>query len=243
MTIAGDSDAAQLTGDVEFQLTDSTISFYYLATRALTRPSLIIQISASAGSSFDISYIAIVLIIMISLVVLYGLISCVRYCLQGRSAQVLTQFQSREWLEHANDRYENILGESSEGTYEIAANKFAQAACSICLVEFEDKCPIRKLICSHIFHKACIETWIKAKINAIPRCPMCNAELTHERPPGFVEEVRINVNPAPTNPNNGINVEAIGNNNVRNDAPPDASLNGQYVEVSHRSARPIQVNE
>ena len=57
----------------------------------------------------------------------------------------------------------------------------------MCLSKFEEGVIARKLLCNHLFHKECIEQWIKAKINEIPRCPMCNTTLTSERPPGYVE--------------------------------------------------------
>jgi len=171
-----------------------------------------IQIHVKDEDVVDFTYIAIVLIILVGLVILYGVISCIRFCCADDSApQIHTEFQSQDWLSRAPERYNKILSESPESVYDTINNKYEQTNCSICLGEFEKNCSIRKLVCSHIFHKNCIEAWIRTKIALIPRCPMCNVELTHERPAGFVEDHRnqpnappppANVNPAPAASNN-----------------------------------------
>ncbi|CAK9016360.1 RING-H2 finger protein ATL11 (RING-type E3 ubiquitin transferase ATL11) [Durusdinium trenchii] len=46
--------------------------------------------------------------------------------------------------------------------------------CSICLVDFTPNDVVRKLMpCGHIFHKGCIDMWIKRNLI----CPLCRADL------------------------------------------------------------------
>lgn len=53
--------------------------------------------------------------------------------------------------------------------------------CSICLedvppMEISNQQKIKHLDCAHLFHKACIEEWIKQK----PSCPLCRAPVEGE---------------------------------------------------------------
>jgi len=45
--------------------------------------------------------------------------------------------------------------------------------CSICLCEYEDKEPLVKLPCGHIYHNDCITSWTTNST----RCPLCNFDL------------------------------------------------------------------
>ena len=45
---------------------------------------------------------------------------------------------------------------------------YSTAKCMICLEGFEDKCELRRLDCLHIFHKDCIDNWLKEHGN----CPI-----------------------------------------------------------------------
>ncbi|XP_054797305.1 E3 ubiquitin-protein ligase At1g12760-like isoform X2 [Prosopis cineraria] len=54
------------------------------------------------------------------------------------------------------------------------------AACCICLTMYEDNDELRELACSHLFHKDCVDKWLK--INAL--CPLCKGEV------GEVEDAR-----------------------------------------------------
>ncbi len=200
LAISGDSGSPTdftYSGNTTIQLTDKSITFYYTSTVAYSSQAIHISVSSDADHTISLSYIAIVLIIMAGLVVSYGLIAIVRFCCCRRdSSSILTVFQSREWIEQSGARLGKILSESPEGFYQ-PGNRYSQATCSICLADFTPMCAIRVLICSHIFHKDCIESWIKAKIGVIPRCPMCNAELTRERPPGFVDAGNATALPPP----------------------------------------------
>ena len=49
--------------------------------------------------------------------------------------------------------------------------------CSICLESYDENCIIRKLNCSHIFHKDCIDPWL---LKESYKCPICrNDSLPH----------------------------------------------------------------
>eukprot|EP01062_Namystynia_karyoxenos_P061044 TRINITY_DN5294_c1_g2_i1.p2 TRINITY_DN5294_c1_g2~~TRINITY_DN5294_c1_g2_i1.p2 ORF type:complete len:444 (+),score=138.77 TRINITY_DN5294_c1_g2_i1:72-1334(+) len=38
-------------------------------------------------------------------------------------------------------------------------------------------CPVKTVSCGHMFHKSCLEDWLKGKVGAARRCPMCSKEL------------------------------------------------------------------
>ncbi|CAI5511163.1 unnamed protein product [Closterium sp. Naga37s-1] len=48
------------------------------------------------------------------------------------------------------------------------------AECCVCLVRYEDGCVLRELPCSHHFHAACIDKWLKSH----PTCPLCKRDIT-----------------------------------------------------------------
>jgi len=47
--------------------------------------------------------------------------------------------------------------------------------CSICLDEFQEKCKISELTCSHWFHYKCISKWLESGKHA--SCPVCRLDL------------------------------------------------------------------
>ncbi|KAI4337375.1 hypothetical protein L6164_015800 [Bauhinia variegata] len=47
------------------------------------------------------------------------------------------------------------------------------AVCCICLAKYENNEELRELPCSHLFHKVCVDKWLK--INAL--CPLCKNEV------------------------------------------------------------------
>jgi len=47
--------------------------------------------------------------------------------------------------------------------------------CSICIDDIERLQLWRKLDCSHVFHKKCIDTWFQRKLS----CPLCRVSLVH----------------------------------------------------------------
>lgn len=53
-------------------------------------------------------------------------------------------------------------------------NIFSSTMCSICLADFEDDEPIRKIgTCGHIFHPRCLLYWLVKEES----CPMCKISL------------------------------------------------------------------
>jgi len=46
-------------------------------------------------------------------------------------------------------------------------------SCSICLMDWEDDEEVAKLPCTHLFHRPCVETWLKEH----SVCPVCRYEL------------------------------------------------------------------
>ncbi|KAG0311274.1 hypothetical protein BGZ99_010283 [Dissophora globulifera] len=47
------------------------------------------------------------------------------------------------------------------------------AVCAICLCDYEDEEELRKLNCSHHFHKACVDEWLRLNRN----CPLCKRDI------------------------------------------------------------------
>ncbi len=240
--ITGDSGAANdftYSGNITIQLTDSSIKFYYSSSSSLASSAIIVSLSSNTETTISLSYIAIVLGVIVGLMVLYGTVSCIRFYCQRGGTRVATSFQSPVWLEQAGARLERILKESPEVVYEpgVTQNKFAQATCTICLGEFAAHCSIRVLVCSHIFHKDCIESWIRAKINLIPKCPMCNVELTAERPAGFHPEEQL--------PQNNVALQEAPLTQARNVQiiqPPQAQLPQQSQSQSViNDSRPVML--
>jgi len=56
-------------------------------------------------------------------------------------------------------------------------SEFKQTDCSICLEEFKEEENLVMFACKHIFHKKCIEDWVKANIQHSVKCPICNRVL------------------------------------------------------------------
>lgn len=52
-------------------------------------------------------------------------------------------------------------------------NKHKDKNCSICLEEYEKEDIIKQLECKHMFHKNCIEPWLKEYSH---KCPLCRNE-------------------------------------------------------------------
>ncbi|KAF9980715.1 hypothetical protein BGZ65_004764 [Modicella reniformis] len=55
----------------------------------------------------------------------------------------------------------------------LTLNDPQDAVCAICLCDYEDEEELRKMNCSHYFHKNCVDKWLKLNRN----CPLCNKNL------------------------------------------------------------------
>ena len=55
----------------------------------------------------------------------------------------------------------------------IVCNELPENNCSICLDEFKNEDILKKLNCSHIFHKDCLVPWI----NNNKSCPLCRTDI------------------------------------------------------------------
>lgn len=49
----------------------------------------------------------------------------------------------------------------------------SQTTCNICLEDFKDGQEMRKLHCSHVFHRECIDRWL----SQVASCPICKKEI------------------------------------------------------------------
>ncbi|KMT16888.1 hypothetical protein BVRB_2g043630 [Beta vulgaris subsp. vulgaris] len=68
------------------------------------------------------------------------------------------------------------VGESgvvAAGTEKERAISGEDAVCCICLAKYVNNDELRELTCSHLFHKECVDKWLK--INAL--CPLCKNEV------------------------------------------------------------------
>ena len=104
-----------------------------------------------------------------------GLYFLVKSC--KREGEVTSRYRVENEPSPAELVYQRVLESSPVSLYDQSLNIFAQAACPICLLPFTTGQRIRKTVCMHICHKACIESWIKAKANQVPTCPTCNLNL------------------------------------------------------------------
>ena len=57
--------------------------------------------------------------------------------------------------------------------------------CSICLLKYEDEDDIIVLKCTHIFHKECVNEWLKNNSN---KCPVCR-EVVSEGTPDYLQNI------------------------------------------------------
>ncbi|XP_058780953.1 E3 ubiquitin-protein ligase At1g12760-like [Vicia villosa] len=95
-------------------------------------------------------------------------------------------------------------GVVSGGTEKERMISGEDAVCCICIANYENNDELRELPCSHLFHKDCVDKWLK--INAL--CPLCKREVgRNETEPVIQEnasqqrgESRIENSPANTPP-------------------------------------------
>ena len=56
----------------------------------------------------------------------------------------------------------------------LLCNELPDDSCSICLDDFKTGDDIKKLNCTHIFHKECLEPWLNDNNR---NCPMCRSDI------------------------------------------------------------------
>ena len=57
-----------------------------------------------------------------------------------------------------------------------AVDDLKEQTCNICLEEFSLGQEMRKLDCSHCFHKGCVDRWLAT----VASCPVCKREISAE---------------------------------------------------------------
>jgi hypothetical protein len=61
--------------------------------------------------------------------------------------------------------------------YIVGENRFVNDRCLVCLFDFEQRDPIRKVMaCKHFFHRECLKMWL----NKDRSCPFCRQDLRWE---------------------------------------------------------------
>lgn len=131
-----------------------------------------IKAKQARSSSIILLCIALGLLSIAGAVLTFGLFKLFRYLWLTNS-----QHSGAKALQR---RCEEVLKESPVGLYDSRVDKFTQTVCSICLMAFVEDCAVRVLACSHVFHRECIEQWIKEKITQKAKCPNCNVELVRD---------------------------------------------------------------
>ena len=56
----------------------------------------------------------------------------------------------------------------------LLCEELPDESCSICLEDFKTGDEIKKLNCTHVFHKECLEPWLN---NNNRNCPMCRTDI------------------------------------------------------------------
>jgi len=168
---------------------ESVIKFYYMKIDTSNDDYLVIEIEVSDSIYTMMLYMALILIIVSALFLFYSTIILVKCCTDRRSPRIVDPFQSSAWLSQSAERYIRIMNNCPESKYNLNDTKYGELSCVICLAAYEENDIVRTLNCAHVFHKECIEQWIKAQINKLPKCPACKVPVTDERPLGYVEPV------------------------------------------------------
>jgi len=67
----------------------------------------------------------------------------------------------------------NQINKNKTLKYNKDNKEIQEISCSICLLNYEEGDELRKLICTHSFHKECIDNWFKSSST----CPICRTDL------------------------------------------------------------------
>lgn len=84
------------------------------------------------------------------------------------------KFKMKKNKKNSENNSANIDGGTvAAGTEKERVISGEDAVCCICLAKYENNDELRELPCSHLFHKDCVDKWLK--INAL--CPLCKSEV------------------------------------------------------------------
>ncbi len=165
-----------------------TLHFFYATVSPLGKYGSHIMVVGENPYSISVGPVPFILVIMAGLLLIYSVATCIRCCFSRSSSArgLVEEYERREWEKSAPKRMQDILKDCPPENFTEGAsnNKYTEKSCAVCLGEFKSDATIRRLTCSHIFHAKCIESWIQMKINEVPKCPVCNSELTDQKPPG-----------------------------------------------------------
>ncbi|XP_042754166.1 probable E3 ubiquitin-protein ligase XERICO isoform X1 [Lactuca sativa] len=75
---------------------------------------------------------------------------------------------SETYMEEFRSRTPSLLYDS------LTINCRSKEECSVCLVEFDPDSEINRLSCGHVFHKSCVEKWLKYWNIT---CPLCRNHM------------------------------------------------------------------
>jgi len=67
----------------------------------------------------------------------------------------------------------NLINKNKLIKYNKNNKEIKETKCSICLLDYENNDELRKLVCSHFFHKKCIDNWF----NSSTTCPICRKDV------------------------------------------------------------------
>ncbi|PWA39194.1 zinc finger, RING/FYVE/PHD-type [Artemisia annua] len=82
-----------------------------------------------------------------------------------------------ESVEHRGTPSETYMEEFRSRTPSVLYDSLCRRTkqeCSVCLVEFKPDAEINRLSCGHVFHKNCVEKWLKYW-NVT--CPLCRNDM------------------------------------------------------------------
>ncbi|TKY74677.1 E3 ubiquitin-protein ligase [Spatholobus suberectus] len=98
---------------------------------------------------------------------------------QGASSESINALPTYKFKMKKNNSKEESNSTVGEGGVVAAGTEKERlisgedAVCCICLAKYENNDELRELPCSHLFHKDCVDKWLK--INA--SCPLCKSEV------------------------------------------------------------------
>eukprot|EP01016_Furgasonia_blochmanni_P012491 TRINITY_DN1618_c0_g1_i2.p1 TRINITY_DN1618_c0_g1~~TRINITY_DN1618_c0_g1_i2.p1 ORF type:complete len:420 (+),score=21.11 TRINITY_DN1618_c0_g1_i2:565-1824(+) len=138
----------------------------------------------------------IVIAVGVVLLVVYILLSFIKYKIQRNEVIVVRMQQGNE--NRGSLEPGDIDKFFPRKRYDELTKREEQPTCSICLDDFQPDTICRQTICTHIFHDSCIEAWLKNHEN----CPNCKRELSKTEVENYIKllQERKDDQPAPAPP-------------------------------------------